>query len=210
MFSSDKKRILLADDQRIVRTGIAAFLSYTGRFEVVAEAGTGAEAVEMWRTHRPDVTLMDLRMPNGTGVDAIAAIKSLDSRAAIVVLTTFDGDEDIFRGMRAGARGYILKDANPQELIDCIIAVAQGQSYIPSGVAAKLISRMSSFALTDRESEILRLVARGESNKKIAASLSISEGTVKTHMASVLAKLGAESRTEAVAIARRRGLIDSD
>lgn len=200
--------VMIADDHTIVRAGIAALLTHYAGFEVIGEANNGVEAVEMYRSHRPDVVLMDLRMPEMGGVAAITQIKSINSNAAVVILTTFDGDEDIYRGMKAGAKGYVLKDAKPDELIDCIKAVNRGQNYIPSNVAAKLVNRFASLELTDRETEILIHVANGESNKRIASNLEISEGTVKTHIATILGKLDATSRTEAVAIARRRGLIE--
>jgi two-component system NarL family response regulator len=202
-------RVVIADDHAVVRAGIATLLEHAGGFKVVAQAKTGAEAVEQWTRHRPDLMLMDLRMPGMGGLEAVARIRAESADAVVVILTTFDGDEDIFRAMKAGARGYLLKDASPEELLACVRSVCEGRSYIPAGVAAKLASRISGNALTEREREILTHVAGGESNKRIALNLHITEGTVKTHIASVLSKLDATSRTEAVAIARRRGLIDS-
>jgi two-component system NarL family response regulator len=202
-------RVVIADDHAVVRAGIATLLEHAGGFKVVAQAKTGAEAVEQWTRHRPDLMLMDLRMPGMGGLEAVARIRAESADAVVVILTTFDGDEDIFRAMKAGARGYLLKDASPEELLACVRSVCEGRSYIPAGVAAKLASRISGNALTEREREILTHVAGGESNKRIALDLHITEGTVKTHIASVLSKLDATSRTEAVAIARRRGLIDS-
>jgi two-component system NarL family response regulator len=201
--------VVIADDHAVVRAGLATLLEHAGGFKVVAHANTGVEAVEQWKKHRPDVILMDLKMPGMGGLEAITRIRSEKGDAAVVILTTFDGDEDIFRGIRAGARGYLLKDASPEELLLCVKTACEGRNYIPVNVAAKLANRISSNALTEREHEILIRVASGESNKRIALNLDITEGTVKTHIASVLSKLDATSRTEAVAIARRRGLIEA-
>ncbi|HEX4583243.1 MAG TPA: response regulator transcription factor [Burkholderiaceae bacterium] len=201
-------RIVIADDHPVVRAGIATLLETSGGFKVVAQANTGVEAVEQWKRHRPDLILIDLKMPAMGGLEAIARIRAESADAAVVVLTTFDGDEDIFRAMKGGARGYLLKDASAEELVACLRSVCDGRSYIPAGIAGKLASRISTNALTERERQILAHVASGESNKRIALKLQITEGTVKTHIASVLSKLDATSRTEAVAIARRRGLID--
>lgn len=202
-------RIVIADDHAVVRAGVAALLEHAGGFKIVGHANTGVEAVKQWIEHRPDLILMDLKMPEMGGLEAIARIRSEKVDAAIVILTTFDGDEDIFRGIRGGARGYVLKDASPEELILCVKTVCEGRSYIPVNIASKLADRISGNALTEREREILARVASGESNKRIAQNLDITEGTVKTHIASVLSKLDATSRTEAVAIARRRGLIEA-
>lgn len=200
-------RLLIADDHAVVREGIAALMQQQADFRVIAQASSGTEAVALWREHKPDVTLMDLRMPGMDGVDAITEIRATHPGASIVILTTYDGDEDIYRGLRAGARGYLLKDARPEELVTCIRSVHAGRAYIPSEVAAKLAGRIGGDALTEREREILQYVAKGESNKRIARDLGITEGTVKTHLQSILAKLDATSRTEAVAIAHKRGLI---
>jgi len=153
--------------------------------------------------------LVDLKMPAMGGAEVIARIRAEEADAALVVLTAFDADEEIFRAVKAGARGYILKDTLAEELISCVRCVCEGRTYIPASIAAKLAGRISGNALTEREGEILSRVATGESNKRIALNLHISEGTVKTHIASLLSKLHATSRTEAVAIARRRGLIDA-
>lgn len=204
---SPQLSVMVADDHGVVRAGIAALLVEVGGFSVVGEASDGIEAVNVFRDVCPDVVLMDLRMPRMGGVEAIAFIKRIKSDAAIVILTTFDGDEDIFRAMRAGARGYILKDDDPRDLFACIRAVYSGQTYIPPCVAAKLLPRLFAEALTEREAEVLSFMAKGESNKAIGDRLRISEVTVKTHIANILDKLDATSRTEAVSIARRRGLI---
>jgi len=174
---------------------------------VVGEAGSGHEVLEQWRNHRPDVTLMDLRMPEMSGVEAIIAIREADDKASVIILTTYDSDEDVYRGMRAGAKAYLLKDAHREELLNCIRAVYAGKTVVSAGVASKLASRLHEEELTPRELEILNLVAQGLSNKLIARALEISEGTVKTHVKNLLEKLDATSRTEALAVAARRGLI---
>lgn len=201
-------RLVIADDHGILRAGIAYLLEHCAGVEVVGQAGNGCEAVEAWRRHRPDITLMDLRMPVMGGLAALQQIRAMQADAAVVILTTSDGDEDIYCGMRAGARGYILKDATTEELVDCIRCVGAGRTYLPAALCSKLAARMNVDTLTSREREILGRVANGEANKMIAYHLDIATGTVKTHLASILSKLNVSSRTGAVAIARRRGLID--
>lgn len=200
-------RVLIADDHAVVREGLAAMINRQPDMGVVAEAADGEEAVRQWSALRPDVALVDLRMPRLDGVGVISQVRTLDPRARILILTTFDGDEDIYRGMRAGAKAYLLKDAPREQLLDCIRAVHAGDTFLPPNVAAKLAAQVSGERLTDRELEILGSMAAGHSNKAIARALGISEGTVKTHVKSVLFKLGATSRTEAAAIAARRGLV---
>lgn len=175
--------------------------------QVVAEAADGAQAVELSRTHRPDVILMDLRMPNLGGVDAIAQIRSDRPEARVIVLTTYDGDEDIYRALRAGAMAYLLKDTPRDELLDTIRAVHAGQKRIPPDVAAKLAERVFAPELTERELDVLKLIVAGKSNKEIGAALSISEGTVKVHVNSILGKLGVSDRTQAVMAALQRGIV---
>ena len=204
---SAKIRVLIADDHAVVREGLVAILNRQDDLIVVGEAANGREALEQWRKHQPDITLMDLRMPEMSGVAAIDAIRAEDDQALIIVLTTYDSDEDVYRAMRAGAKAYVLKDAHREELLDCIRCVCRGQMFVSPEVAAKLASRISEEELTNRELEILTLLAEGKSNKLIARELNISEGTVKTHVKSILEKLDATSRTEAVAVAARRGLI---
>lgn len=201
-------RVLIADDHAVVREGLAAMIGRQVDMQVVAEAGDGIEAVRLWQIHRPDVCLVDLRMPRLDGVGVIGQVRALDPKARIVILTTFDGDEDIYRGMRAGAKAYLLKDAPREQLLDCIRMVQAGNTYVPPNVAAKLAAQVSGERLTGRELEILSLMAAGDSNKAIARKLDITEGTVKTHVKSVLFKLGTTSRTEAAAVAARRGLIE--
>ncbi len=202
-----KIRILIADDHLVVREGLVAILNRQSDMTVIGEAGNGHEALEQWRNHRPDVTLMDLRMPEMSGVETIIAIREEDDKASVIILTTYDSDEDVYRGMRAGAKAYLLKDAHREELLNCIRAVYAGKTFISPGVASKLASRLREDELTPRELEILNLVAQGLSNKLIARALAISEGTVKTHVKNLLEKLDATSRTEALAVAARRGLI---
>ena len=174
---------------------------------VVAEAANGRQAVDLWKQHRPDVTLLDLQMPELDGVGAITEIRAFEPAARIIVLTTFDGDEDIYRAIRAGARAYLLKDVPREGLMECVRRVHGGKTVVPPELAAKLAERLSGESLSARELEVLKLLAEGRSNKEIGNSLFISEGTVKTHAKSIFAKLNAISRTEAVATATRRGLI---
>jgi two-component system, NarL family, response regulator len=203
-------RILIADDHPIVREGLHAVLSDQPDLEVVGQAASGTEAVTLTLAHRPDVILMDLRMPGMNGVDAIAAIRAQWAEAHVIVLTTYDGDEDIYRALQTGAQAYLLKDTPRAELLEAIRAVARGQKRLPPEVAARLMERMSAEALTQREIDVLRLMARGRSNKVIGAELAISEGTVKFHVNNILGKLGADDRTQAVTIALQRGIIHLD
>jgi DNA-binding NarL/FixJ family response regulator len=174
---------------------------------VVGEASTGREAVELWKEHRPDVTLLDLRMPELDGVDAIKEIRATDEKARIIVLTTFDGDEDIYRAIQAGAKGYLLKDVPREALMDSIRRVHAGETSVAGYLVAKLADRVSGETLSKREIEVLKLMAQGKSNKEIGSALFISEGTVKSHGKTIFAKMNVVSRTEAVAEAARRGLI---
>jgi two-component system NarL family response regulator len=201
-------RVLIAEDQAIVRDGLAALVGYQPDFEVAGCAADGADAVRLFRELCPDVVLMDLRMPGMGGVDAIEAIRLADPQARILVLTTYDGDEDIYRALQAGACGYLLKDASTEELVGAIRTVAKGGRHIPSAIAQRLADRaMSGPSLSEREVEVLRLVAAGLTNKEIAAKLFIAEGTVKTHLNSIHEKLGVRDRTEAVMVAVRRGIL---
>jgi two-component system NarL family response regulator len=200
-------RVLIADDHEVVREGLVAMIGRQADMHVVAQAADGIEAVRLWREQRPDVALVDLRMPGLDGVGVVGQVRAVDAMARILILTTYDGDEDIYRGMRAGAMAYLLKDAPREQLLDCIRAVHAGNTYVPPDVAAKLTAQAAGERLTDREQEILVLLAAGDSNKLIARKLMITEGTVKTHVKSVLFKLGAASRTEAAAVAARRGLV---
>lgn len=200
-------RILIADDHVMVLEGLVAIIGRQPDMTVVAEAADGREAVALWQQHRPDVSLLDLRMPTLDGVAAIAAIRQQAPAACVIVLTTFDTDDDIYRAIKAGARAYLLKDARREELLDCIRRVHAGETCIPAALMAKLAAGMSNEPLTGRERDVLTLLAQGKSNKEIGSHLYISETTVKSHLRSIFAKLNVLSRTEAIAAASRRGLI---
>ena len=203
----EKISVLIADDHVTVLEGLAAIIGRQSDMSVVAEAENGEVAVALWQKHRPDVTLLDLRMPVLDGVGAIEEIRGHDASARVIVLTTYDTDNEISRAIKAGAKAYLLKDARREELLDCIRKVHQGQICIPPSLIEKLAAGVSSEALTDRELEVLRLLARGKSNKEIAASLYIGETTVKSHLRHIFAKLNVLSRTEAIATANRRGFV---
>ena len=207
MKSSGRIRILIADDHHVVREGLVAIINRQEDMDVVAEAGTGPEAVEMYHKMRPDVSLLDLRMPGLDGLDVISEIRKTDPKASLVVLTTFDDEEDIYRSLQQGVQAYVLKDVPREELLHSIREVHAGRSHIPPMIASKLARRMSGAELTPRETEVLRLMAEGKSNKQIARDLFISEGTVKVHVNSILHKLGTRGRTEAVALAVKRGMV---
>jgi DNA-binding NarL/FixJ family response regulator len=201
-------RILAVDDHPLLREGIAAVLDGEQDFELVAEGTSGVEAVELFRIHRPDVTLMDLQMPGMNGIDAIIAIRAEFPNARFVVLTTYQGDVQALRALKAGASGYLLKNMMRKELLDTIRIVHAGRRRIPPEIAAELADHVTDDALSDREVEVLRRVATGNSNKIIASQLNVSEATVKGHMKSILSKLGANDRTHAVTIAMKRGFLD--
>ncbi len=203
-------RVLIADDHPVVREGLKALIDRRPDMKVVAEAANGQETVEQVFTHHPDVTLMDLRMPQMDGVEAISAIRERDPAARIIILTTFDGEEDVYRGLRAGAKAYLLKDAPREELLECIHAVHAGKTWIPPDVAAKLATRVSASDLTPRELEVLQMIVAGKSNKEIGVILHISEGTVKVHVNHILQKMGVGGRTEASIEALKRGLVRLD
>lgn len=202
-----KIQVLVADDHVTVREGLAAMIGRQPDMIIVGEAENGREAVDQWNQHRPDVTLLDLRMPFLDGIGAIEQIRLKDSSARIIVLTTFDTDGDISKAIKAGAKGYLLKDAQREELLDSIRRVYAGETYIPPVLVAKLAAAMSNQALTPRELDVLKLLAQGKSNKEIGTSLYVSETTVKSHLRSIFTKINVLSRTEAITEANRRGLI---
>lgn len=200
-------RVLLVEDHLVVRQGLAALLATSDGVEVAGAVGDGQAAIESYRRLRPDVTLMDLQMPKLGGVEAIRAIRAEFPEARIIVLTTYDGDEDIFRALQAGARGYLLKGMPFDDLLDTIYAVHAGKSRVPAPVAEKLAERLSGQQLTGRELEVLERIVAGRANKEIAADLFISEATVKTHVNSLLSKLGVADRTQAATVAIQRGFV---
>jgi two-component system NarL family response regulator len=203
----DPISILIADDHPLILAGLSSLLGAMPEFRVVAQATDGQQAVALYRQHRPDVVIMDLSMPRMNGVEAIERIRADDDCASIVILTTYQGDEDVYRGLRAGAKAYLLKDADSRQLVDCLRTVASGQQFLPAEVASKLAERKATSQLSRRELEILAYLATGKSNKMIARSADIEVGTVKFHVNNILAKLNVASRTEAATVAARRGLL---
>ena len=200
-------RVFSVDDHPLLREGIAAVINNQPDMLMVAQAATGGEAVHMFRQHRPDVTLMDLRLPDLSGIDALIAIRAEFPEARVIMLTTFEGDVEIQRALKAGARGYLLKSNPPQELVETIRHVHAGKKGIPSQIAAHLAEHISDETLTEREIDVLRHIAGGNRNRDIGERLFISEETVKVHIKHIMEKLGASDRTQAVAIAVRRGII---
>ena len=199
--------MLIADDHALILEGLAVTIGRQEDMTVVATATNGREAVDLWKEHAPDVALLDLRMPQLNGVGVIREIRDLDVSARVVVHTTYDTDEEIYQAVKAGAKAYLLKDAPLGDLLDVIRKVHAGETCISPALGAKLAARMSGEALTSREVDVLKLLARGRSNKEIGSDLFISETTVKTHVRSVFSKLNVMSRTEAIAAASHRGLI---
>ena len=201
-------RVLTVDDHQLLREGIAAVLEGQPDMVLIGQASNGREAIESFRQHRPDVTLMDLRMPDMSGIEAITAIRAEFPNARIIVLTTYAGDVQAAAALKAGASGYLLKNLVRKELLETIRVVHAGKRRVPPEIATEIAEHVADDALTEREIEVLRRVAAGKSNKVIAAELDISEGTVKTHMKSILPKLDASDRTHAVTIALKRGILD--
>ena len=204
---TDKIRLIVADDHVTVLEGLVAILGRQPDMQVLAAAANGHEAVDLWMKHRPDVTLLDLRMPVLDGVGAIQEIRQREFSARLIVLTTFDTDADLSKAIKAGAKGYLLKDAPRDELLTCIRKVYSGETVIPPSLVAKLTAGISAESVTDRELEVLTLLVRGKSNKEIGTTLYISQSTVKSHLRNIFTKLNVLSRTEAIATASRRGLV---
>jgi DNA-binding NarL/FixJ family response regulator len=204
---TDRIRVFAVDDHPLLREGLAAIVNNQTDMQLVAQASSGGEAIQSYETHRPDVTLMDLRLPDMSGIDALISIRLKVPDARIVILTTFEGDVEIQRALKAGARGYLLKGMPPSELVDAIRQVHAGKRRVPPEVAAQIAESLSDDDLTPREIEVLRLVAEGNRNQDIAARLFISEDTVKAHLKHIMLKLDATDRTQAVTIAVRRGII---
>ena len=200
-------RIRVVDDHHVVRQGLVAWLNIMPEIKVVGEAGDGLQAIELYRSLRPDITLMDLQLPKLSGVEAIQTIRGEDPNARFVVLTTFDGDEDIFRALQAGAKAYLLKGMTIEELLSTIQAVHSGKTRISPAIAEKLAERMSGQALTARELGVLERIVAGRANKEIASDLDISEATVKSHINNLLSKLGVSDRTHAATVALQRGIV---
>jgi len=207
MDDSGPLRLLLADDHPVVREGLAAILSRQDDMEVVAQAGDGDQAIELFRRVRPDLAILDLRMPGASGVEAIARLRREFPAARLLVLTTFDGDADVRRALQAGADGYLLKQMSAAELVAAVRAAAAGRRVVAPAAAQQLAEHVGEPALTRRELEVLELIVAGRSNKRIARQLGLTEGTVKSHVNSILGKMGADDRTQAATDALRRGLV---
>lgn len=199
--------IVIVDDHPLILGGLVSLLQCAPGFAVIGQASNGLEAVEQYERHRPDVILMDLNMPECGGVEAIARIRRIDAHARIIILTTYEGEEDIHRGLLAGARAYLLKNAGYEHIVQCIRQVAAGRKYLPPGIAAKLANRSGANQLSPRELEILAHLSDGKSNKLIARAAGIGVGTVKFHVNNILSKLNVSCRTEAASVALKRGLI---
>jgi len=200
-------RVILVDDHPVVRDGLANIVNQQKDMHVIAEAEDGDTAIALFEEHRPDVMVLDLRMPRRDGVSVVEEVLDRHPKARLLIMTTYDGDEDIFKSLSRGAMGYLLKDAPRQEILTAIRAVAADQPYTSGGIAAKALQRLARPSLTQRELDVLQQLAQGRSNKDIGRRLQITEGTAKTHVKAILTKLDAISRTEAVAVAHKRGLI---
>lgn len=207
MDRSFRIQVMIVDDHQVVRLGLRSIVDRQPDMKVIAEASSGTEAIEMFRKHRPDVTLMDLRMKGMTGTEAANGICRDFPHAKIIVFSNYSGDEDIYRALQAGARGYILKEMLSEEVLQAIRQVQLGRKYIPAAVSEKLAERIYHSELTHREHEILELIVKGKTNKEIASILDISESTVKVHVNSILGKLGVSDRTEAATMALQRGIV---
>ncbi len=208
MSDQTRIRVLSVDDHPLMSEGIAAIINSQPDMVLVSQAASGTEAIQLYREHQPDVTLMDLRLPDLSGIDAMIAIRTEFPEARIIMLTTFEGDVEIQRALQAGARGYLLKNMPPNEIVDVVRQVRAGKKRVPPVVAAQIAEHMSDEGLTAREIEVLRKVAGGNRNRDIGELLFISEETVKVHIKHIMDKLGAKDRTQAIAIAVRRGIIE--
>ncbi len=208
--SSRTISVLIADDHPVVRQGLAAVFGDADGFECVGEAGGVEEAIDAWRQLTPDVGVFDLRMPDGDAVSAITRIRKLDNAARILVVSSFDGEEEVYRVMKAGAKGYLLKDSEPQAILNAVKAISAGQRHLPPVLAGKLADRVTSIELSKRETEILELAASGQSNAAIAKSLGVSGSTVKFHLNNTYSKLDVSSRTAAISLAVKRGIISME
>jgi len=205
---ADKIKVLIVDDHRVVRVGLRAIIDAEADMEVVAEAGDGAEALAAHEQHKPDITLLDLRMPGMSGPEVLAALRQRDPEAKVIVLTSYDADEDVYRAVQAGARGYLLKGTLPDGVLEAAIRkVHAGGRLLAPEAAARLADRMTSPQLTPREVAVLELVAKGKSNKEIGTMLSLAEGTVKTHLKRIYEKLSVSDRTEVALVAVQRGIV---
>jgi len=199
--------VLVVEDHNVVRQGLVALLKVVDGLEVVGEAADGVEAIAQYRKHRPAVTLIDLRLPKMSGVEVIERVRMEEPKARFIVLTTYDGDEDIYRALKAGAKAYLLKGMTTEDLVAAIRAVHEGKSHIPPAIAERLAERVGTEDLTQRELDVLEQIVNGKSNKEIGTELDISEATVKTHINSLLSKLGVTDRTQAATAAIRRGIV---
>lgn len=205
--SAPRIRVVIVDDHPVVRQGVASLLEDEADIEVVAQGGTAAEALALQRAHEPDVMLLDLRLPDGAGVDVILALLAERPERRIVVLSTYDGDDDIFRALEAGARSYLLKNMSYQQIVGALRAVHAGERRLPREIARRMSERPPARRLSPRELDVLRLIAQGESNKGVASALGLTEGTVKTHVTHIMTKLGVDDRTAAVTVALQRGIL---
>ena len=200
-------QIVIADDHPIVRQGLVAILQDQPDMNVVAEADNGQQAIEQFRQHQPDIAILDLQMPKVGGVEAITTIRAEFPQACIIMLTIYDTDEDIYQGLRAGAKAYLLKDTPCREILEVIRVVCEGQRYVPAGIGNKLAARMDWPELSEREREVLALMAQGKNNKALSSELGITEHTIKFHVTNVMTKLGVRDRTQAVITALQRGIV---
>ena len=207
MSAQEKIKVMVVDDHPLMRVGVAAIINARPNMTVVVQTGTGEEAVALFREHKPDITLMDLRLPKMSGVDAILAIRARYPESRFIVLTTYEGDEDIHRAFEAGAQGYVIKGMPYQTLIDALLRVHSGGRFLPPPVARALESRMPDSDLSPREQEVLQLLVNGQSNKEIASELGITNATVKCHVSTILMRLNVSDRTQAVVAALQRGLV---